>query len=237
MSKEAANIVLQKATRHLLLVGYWHQCDYDGLNMQLGKGGGKKCDIEHLPCTHTCDEAFPVPCMSSWGVAWTEVSHSHLPTSDHCTHLQLLEEALILVMDMHARMHACARALSLSLKCAPIYLTAVTHVLQVYGVCYAPLRVIYPNRPLKCHLLHNLVAFCIFHFCIYIIWFCFGNLQQKQRLATQNVFHCIVTVAVSIYYSSTAAEQASPNYGLQARCGPSYTFIRSVDVNKCLNIF
>jgi hypothetical protein len=39
MSKEADNIVLQKATRHLLLVGYWHQCDYDGLNMQLGKWG------------------------------------------------------------------------------------------------------------------------------------------------------------------------------------------------------
>jgi hypothetical protein len=36
-------------------------------------------------------------------------------------------------------------------------------------------------------------------------------------------------VAVSIYYSSTAAEQA--------RCGPSYAFIRSVDMNKCLKIF
>lgn len=86
------------------------------------------------------------------------------------------------------------------------YLTAVTHVLQVDGVCYTPFCVIYPYRSLKCHLLHDLAAFRIFNFGICIIWFCFGHLQQTCTADTKSVFQCTAMVSTSIYYSIIALE-------------------------------
>jgi hypothetical protein len=80
-------------------------------------------------------------------------------------------------VDMHACIHTHTHI--------SMYLTAVTHVFQVDGVRNTLLCVIYPYCPFKCHLLHNLVAFCIFNFGVYIIWFCFGHLQETKAAASK----------------------------------------------------
>jgi hypothetical protein len=107
------------------------------------------------------------------------VSPPHLPSWGHCSLSQLLKQA-------HIIGHVSTTHTS---RCATTHHAAVTHVLQVDGLCYALLCVIHTYRPLKCHLPHYLVTFCILHFGICVIWLCFHHLQHSVNCSQYPRFH------------------------------------------------